>query len=78
MESGFITEEECIEHQNIATGVGNKAIDKTWLFLVNQMALSHVDSKFCIGRPWNEVSSSSTSVKASPVTTVSVMWWGIP
>ncbi len=43
MEPGFITAEKRIEHQNITMCA---VIDKTQLFLVNQLALTRVELKF--------------------------------
>ncbi len=57
----------------------DKAIDKIRLFLANQLALIRAESKFCMGRLWNELYSMLTCAKALPVAPLIVMiWWGIP
>ncbi len=40
----------------------DKTIDKTWFFSVNPLALTHVESKFCMDRLWNKVHGISTCV----------------
>ncbi len=42
--------------------VSDEAIDKTRLFLVNQLALTCVESKICMDRLWDEVYSMSMCV----------------
>ncbi len=54
----------------------DEATDKTLLFLLNQLALTCVESKCFMGRQWNEVYGMSTGVKAPPAVSVAtMMWW---
>ncbi len=76
MEPGFIGEEECIQYQNITTCVVTTPSTKL-LFSGNQPTLTHVESKFCIGKLWNEV-YMSICAKALPAAPVVKMWWGVP
>ncbi len=43
---------DTLEHPCVCN---DKAIDKTRLFSVNQLAFTHVESKFCMSRLWIEV-----------------------
>ncbi len=80
MDPGFIAEEECMKHQNITTCVATKPLTKL-LFLVNQLILTRVKLKFCIGTLWNKQRSVwyVNMCVRPPVVPVTVMiWWGVP
>ncbi len=49
--------------------------DKTRLFSVNQLGFTRVESKYCMGRLWNELYSMSTCVEALPTAPIIVMMW---
>ncbi len=76
MEPGFIVEEEHIENRNIMCIVTG-AIDKTRFVLVNRLASTCVESKFCRGRLWKEVYSMLRYVKVLSAAPVVMMQWAI-
>ncbi len=74
MEPGFIAEEH-IKHKHPHLR-GDKAIDKTQLFSVNQLALTRVEWKFFMGKLRNKVYGMRMYVKVLPASPVIMMMWG--
>ncbi len=58
--------------------IRKQTIDKTQRFSATHLALTHVESKFCMGGPWNEVYGMPICVKGRPAAPIiGMMGWDI-